>query len=179
VPVRAAPERLAARTRRPSAGGDEFRGVRPWREGESPRAIHPRTSARRGAPVVREDEVRGRAPWSVVVDPRGLSGEPLEEALRVAAALARTARREGRRCSFRLAGLDAPIDVASAPALEAALDALAHHAEPSRPPPAPPSVGHVLLVGPRATPPAGAFAVDRPSVEAATRPRPVVAETFA
>ena len=168
VPVRAATERLAARTHRPTPGGDEFRGVRPWREGESPRAIHPRSSARRGAPVVREEETRGRAPWTLVVDPRGLEGEPLEEALRLAAALVRTARRDGRRCAFLLAGLAEPIDVASARDLDDALDALARHVEPSTPPPARVraptglSVGHVLLVGPRAEAPAGAIAVDRP-----------------
>lgn len=162
VPARAAADRLAARSRRPTPGGEEFHGVRPWREGESPRSIHPRTSARRGAPVVREQEARGRAPWSVVVDPRGLEGDALEEAMSVAATLARTARREGRHATIALPGLDGPLPLASARDLDVALDALARHAEPSAPPPAPPSSAHVLLVGPRATAPAGALVVDRP-----------------
>ncbi len=176
VPSRAAAERLASRAPRPSAGGDEFRGVRPWREGESLRTIHPRTSARRGAPVVREDEARGRAPWTVVVDARGLEGEPLEESLRVAAALARGACREGRRCSMRLPGYAAPIDLESARDLGEVLDALARHVEPAPAPPAPPAVGHVLLVGPRATAPAGALAVDRPSSGRIDHPSPALAE---
>ena len=36
--------------------GEEFLGLRDWREGEDPRQIHWRSSARRGHPVVREHE---------------------------------------------------------------------------------------------------------------------------
>lgn len=153
APVRVSPlppahtRRSDGRASDPSVGAGEFRGVRPWRVGESPRAIHARTSARRGAPVAREEESTSRPSWTLVADPRGLEAVPLESSLAAVASLLRASRRAARRCSFRLAGLGRPIDVRDAASLHVALDAVARYLPTGVPPPIAPSVGPTRFVG--------------------------------
>lgn len=137
----------ADRRRRELETGDDFRGVRPWREGESPRTIHPRTSARRGIPIARENESTGRPPITLVVDPRGAAPAAVEVALAKAATLVRRAARERRRCSMRLSGRAEPVEVRDARTCAAALDAIARYVDTKDPPPVAPTVGIVVRLG--------------------------------
>src|SRR5688572_17745679 len=65
-PDRAGMDEARGRARVATRGGGDFRGLRPWREGDSTRAIHWKTSARLGAWMVREDETTRPAAWVVV-----------------------------------------------------------------------------------------------------------------
>jgi uncharacterized protein (DUF58 family) len=116
----------ARRSARPVVGPGEFRRLRPYRDGDPPRAIHWKTSARRGAPYVREDETRRPSPWAVVLVPSAASPpEAVEEAVETAAALLRLARRSGRPAHLCVAGEVRPIAVRDGRSLSEALDALA------------------------------------------------------
>ena len=87
------------------AAQDEFHGLRSFRTGDSPRAIHWRTSARRGELMVREFEDVPGEDLLVLVDPSppaGVRGEQAEEAFERALSLAATlcwewCRRKGDR----------------------------------------------------------------------------------
>jgi uncharacterized protein (DUF58 family) len=160
-PDRGAADAAEGRVRFATRAGEELRGVRPWREGDAPRAIHWKSSARAGSLVVREDESRRRAPWTIVVAPDPSSAVATEADLEVAAALVRAAVARGRAASLRLAGRPAEIGLADRAGLAAALDALARHEPTQAPPPGGPVRGRAFLVGRLARPPAGATLVER------------------
>ncbi|TXD38598.1 DUF58 domain-containing protein [Lujinxingia vulgaris] len=56
--------------------GDDFFGLRDYRDGEDQRAIHWKSTARRAAPVVRELESNDRRDVRIVLDNRATSGVP-------------------------------------------------------------------------------------------------------
>lgn len=83
------PERLEARGRRHESSQSEFHGLRSYRPGDSPRWIHWRTSARRGQLVVREFEDLPGDDLVIIVDPRSETEDGYEDAVTLAATLAR------------------------------------------------------------------------------------------
>ena len=81
-------------SRRRAGQGEEYFGLRDWREGEDRRQIHWRSSARRGELVVREfEEQEQRAIELVVLNATGRSDQPAPESerARFERALERTA----------------------------------------------------------------------------------------
>jgi uncharacterized protein (DUF58 family) len=176
VPERAGGER-SPRVRAPSArGGEDFRGLRPYREGDSPRAIHWRSSARAGALVVREDESSRRPPWTVVLAPvadaspaaddsRAGDASPagdgaLERDVALAAALCRAAVDAGRPTVLLVAGDPAARRLRDRVSLHAALDALARFVPSSAPAPDGPARTRAFLLGAAARAPAGSTSVE-------------------
>jgi uncharacterized protein (DUF58 family) len=95
--------------RRPDAQ-DQFHGLRPFRPGDSPRAIHWRTTARRGERMVREFEDLPGDNLLLVFDPAapaavGGDRDPFEAAVSLAAAIAAEWRRDkGDRLTAAVAG---------------------------------------------------------------------------
>ena len=162
VPERAGGDR-ARRVRTPSArGGEEFRGLRPWREGDSPRAIHWRSSARTGTLVVREDEASRRPAWTIVLAPAtDAPAEDVERDLETAAALCRAGVESGRPTTLLLAGEEAPRRLRDRVALAAALDALARFAPVAGAVPEGPPRTRAFLLGAAARAPAGSALVER------------------
>jgi uncharacterized protein (DUF58 family) len=102
----------------------EYRGLRPYRQGDDPRDVHWRTSARLGEPVVREYERdRSHALW-LCLELRAPEGETAETAVEVAASLAHDAMLRGE--PFGLATGDVTVAPGSGRVqLERVLDALA------------------------------------------------------
>jgi uncharacterized protein (DUF58 family) len=167
-PDRAGSEEARGRARLATRGGGDVRGLRPWRDGDSPRAIHWKTTARVGAWMVREDETTRPAPWVVVWAPQAADGDAVPEArarldaeAALVAAVLRRAVALSRRCELRLAGAAAPILVSDRRGIGDALDALARF-EPTRAaPPGGPARGRAFLVGAAAAPPAGVSSSER------------------
>lgn len=159
-PERAGPTGPVRSPRLRVVGDGDLRGLRPFRDGDSPRAIHWRTSARLGEPIVREDAGSGPMPWVAVLAPRPDDPVDVEENVERAAALARVAVASGRALELRVAGEERPRWVARRSELEALLDALARFA-PGGPVPggAAPRV-RAFLMGRDARPPAGAVRVE-------------------
>lgn len=102
--------------RRPTADQADVRGVRPYRPGESIRAVHWRSSARRGQLMVREydaaptpDLVLAVEPW-LPPDPSPADRDRLEAALSLAATVARAwwAGLDGRVTLVVLGGTASP-----------------------------------------------------------------------
>ncbi len=93
---------------------DEVHGLRAYRSGDSPRAIHWRTSARRGELMVREFEALPGDDLLVIFDPSvaldpGV-GERFESAVSLAAALCwEWCRRRGDRLALAIAGPEGPL----------------------------------------------------------------------
>jgi uncharacterized protein (DUF58 family) len=86
---------------------DEVHGLRPFRPGDCPRAIHWRTSARCGELMVREMEAIPGDDLAVVVDPTGPGGPAFEAALSLAATLCwEWCRRRGDRLALVLPSLE-------------------------------------------------------------------------
>lgn len=77
-----------------AGSGTEPLGLRPWRQGDSARAVLARASARHGRPVVLERE-RESGPALVVLAAGGGAGERWEQAVSAAASLALAALRDG------------------------------------------------------------------------------------
>ncbi|MDX1566564.1 MAG: DUF58 domain-containing protein [Longimicrobiales bacterium] len=126
-PVAAEGERGVRRPagRRGSAGSrGEYRGLREYRPGDDPRAIHWRSTARLGDPVIREfEEDASESVW-ICLDTRGDDEELVEETVEIAASLAARFQRAGRR--FALTTPDREIGPSDGPAqIERTLDALA------------------------------------------------------
>lgn len=161
LPVRAGVREASGSARLSSRGGGEFRGVRPWREGDPTRAIHWKSSARAGSLVVREDETRGGSTWTIVVAPPPDAGEALEEDLAIAASLLREATASGRTVDLRLAGSSSPLEVRTGRSLSAALDLLARFEPTAAATARGPAAGLVILVGDRARAPSGAERVEQ------------------
>ena len=153
----------ARRVRTPAArGGDEFRGLRPYREGDSPRAIHWRSSARTGTLVAREDEASRRPPWTVVLAPaQGAAPADVERDLETAAALCRAGVESGRPTTLLVAGEADARRLRDRAALGAALDALARFAPVAAPVPEGPPRTRAFLLGAAARPPAGSALAER------------------
>ncbi len=90
---------------RPGAGG-EFIGVREYRPGDPPRHVHWRTTARAGRLIVREFADETQPGLTIALDLRAASAvgddddNSLEQAIRVAASLARYADRRGLPVEF-------------------------------------------------------------------------------
>ena len=161
--------RTPGRQRRRSgeiAGGQagmrgEFRNLRDYRPGDDPRDVHWRSSARLGMPLVREYErERAESLWICLdharTPERGVEAE--EEAVELAASLARTAIERGQPVG--LATGDTTVDEGTGPAqLERILDALARVAfrTDAPPPRAPIGAAASVLVG-AAAPRGGAWA---------------------
>jgi uncharacterized protein (DUF58 family) len=102
------------RVRRPGlrhrAAQDELHGLRPFRPGDSPRAIHWRTSARRGELLVREFEDLPGDDLAVVFDPAGTSHWRFEAALSLTATICwEWCRHKGDRLALVMPGPDATI----------------------------------------------------------------------
>jgi hypothetical protein len=120
----------------------EYRGLRGYRPGDDPRAIHWRPTARPGEPVIREYEEDSAETVWVFLDLRNGPTEAAQErAVEVAASLAARFRRQGE--AFGLAAGDQRVDTGSGPGqLERALDILARvefgSSGASPAPPAPP-----------------------------------------
>ncbi len=72
------PDRRRRQPRRHPAAQDQFHGLRPFRAGDNPRAVHWRTSARRGEWMVREFEDLPGDNLLLVFDPTLLSDDGLE-----------------------------------------------------------------------------------------------------
>ena len=166
VPERAGEGEPRRAARAAVLGEGEFRGLRPFREGDSPRAIHWRSSARTGSLVVREHETTRPAPWCVVLAPgRAAAGEDeaaarraLDRDVETAAALCRQAVEAGRAVELRVAGERRPRRIRDRRALGDALDALARLDSTDAPPPGGAFSGRAFLVGARAAAPAGSRA---------------------
>jgi uncharacterized protein (DUF58 family) len=87
--------------------GEDFGGLRDWREGDRPRDVHWRAYARSGRLVVRETVDEGRAAVALVLDtgPVGKGREAgLEAAVSKAASVAEVLLRRGRALDLVLAG---------------------------------------------------------------------------
>lgn len=115
----------SAGSSRPLAGvGTEVLGLRPWRPGDGPRALHARSSARHGRPVVLERE-RDTGPAVVVLCTGAGSGHEWEEAVAAACAVAEQAVRSHRPPVLLATGHAAPRlpDVAAVLDWHAGLDA--------------------------------------------------------
>jgi uncharacterized protein (DUF58 family) len=187
---RAGHEEARGRARLATRGGGEIRGLRPFRDGDSPRAIHWKTTARVGRWMVREDETTRPAAWVVVWAPEvPLANEPedgfpravrarLDAEAAVVAAILRRAVALSRRAELRLSGAAAPIVVSHRRGLGGALDALARFTPTGSPPPGGPARARVFLVGDAASPPAGAVSCERAPF-AWVPPETVPAETVA
>jgi uncharacterized protein (DUF58 family) len=169
---RAGSEEARGRARLSTRGGGEIRGLRPWRDGDSPRAIHWKTTARVGRWMVREDETTRPAPWVVVWAPEApaASATPgaaeaararLDAEAAVVAAILRRATALSRRAELRLSGAAAPVVVSHRRGLGDALDALARFEPTGAPPPGGPARARAFLVGAAASPPAGAASCER------------------
>ena len=144
-----------------SGSRGEFRNLRDYRPGDDPRDVHWRSSARLGMPLVREYErERAESLWICLDHARtpGRDVEAEEEAVELAASLARTAVERGQPVG--LATGDGVVDEGSGPAqLERILDALARVTfRPDAPPPrAPIGASASVFVG-ASTPRSGAWA---------------------
>ncbi len=160
-PERAGPTGPVRAPRLRVVGEGDLRGLRPFRDGDSPRAIHWRTSARLGEPIVREDAGSGPMPWVAVLAPRPDDPEDVEGSVERAAALGRVAIATGRAIEFRIAGEERPRLLSRRGDVEALLDALTRFA-PGGPAPggAAPRV-RAFLLGDDARPPAGSVRVER------------------
>jgi uncharacterized protein (DUF58 family) len=136
----------AARAPLAATGPGDLRSLRPFRDGDSPRAVHWRTTARRRALHVREDESRAPAAWAVRLGPSpALPRERVDEEAEDAAGLLRRARADGRAAWLCLGGERAPRRVHDARSLSAALDALARFEPSVAPAPAAPAGARVVV----------------------------------
>ncbi|MFO0931560.1 MAG: transglutaminaseTgpA domain-containing protein [Planctomycetota bacterium] len=162
----------AAGTRRVVArGGGETRGLRPFRDGDPIRAISWRATARTGRLVVREQDETSRDRWAVVLDPE--AGAPgLEDDVSAAAALLRHATDERRTADLCLAGVAAPIGVATRRGLDVALDALARFVPGGAAAPSPGPLRRAFLVGGRARAPEAVESLRAPFRWVAPAPPP-------
>ena len=144
-----------------SGSRGEFRNLRDYRPGDDPRDVHWRSSARLGIPLVREYErERAESLWICLDHARTPERdvEAEEEAVELAASLARTAVERGQPVG--LATGDGVVDEGTGPAqLERILDALARVTfRPDAPAPrAPIGASASVFVG-AATPRGGAWA---------------------
>jgi uncharacterized protein (DUF58 family) len=126
-------ERHLRRPRPHAAAQAEVHGLRPFRVGDSPRAIHWRTSARRGELMVREYEDAPGDELLLVFDPtrpepKGAALVDFEAAVSLAASVAREwCRRAGDRLVLAIPGTGAVVlDGAAGPGhLQRVLEALA------------------------------------------------------
>lgn len=111
------PERPQSRGWQHHLAQTEFHGLRPYRSGDSPRWIHWRTSARRGQLVVREFEDLPGDDLVLVLDPRAATAEQFEDAVSLAATLARDwcQRRGDQLVLFVPATRSLPAEVLSGP----------------------------------------------------------------
>lgn len=100
-----------------AGSGPEVLGLRPFRAGDTPRAVHARASARQGRPVVLERE-RETGPAVVLLCLGPGAGEEWERAVAVSCALAEQALQAGRPPRLLAGGLAAPVR----PGLAAVLD---------------------------------------------------------
>jgi uncharacterized protein (DUF58 family) len=109
--------------------GEDFAGLREWREGDRPRDVHWRAYARTGRLVVRETVDEGRASVALVLDTSCADPKndaTFEAAVSKAAAIAEVLLRQGRALDLVLAGPTAHRLEAEGPrALPAILDLLA------------------------------------------------------
>ncbi|HVS38245.1 MAG TPA: DUF58 domain-containing protein [Gemmataceae bacterium] len=87
-------ERRRARPRFHAAAQDQFHGLRPYRTGDNPRAVHWRTTARRGEWMVREFEDLPGDNLVLVFDP-AKDGPAFEAAVSLAATIAMDWRSDG------------------------------------------------------------------------------------
>jgi uncharacterized protein (DUF58 family) len=110
-----------------AGGGDEYVGVRPYRPGDSRRAIHWRSSARAGTIVVREFEERARGEVVLVLHGDD-AGDPPDSAFEMlvsaAASVARHALDSGHRVHLTRSSPDG-IRHITEPSVTQALDWLA------------------------------------------------------
>ena len=101
--------RRGRRPRRHAAAQEQFHGLRPFRTGDNPRAVHWRTSARRGEWMVREFEDIPSENLLLVFDPTMSAGgeDAFEAAVSLAATIAAEWRGErGGRLIASTAGID-------------------------------------------------------------------------
>ncbi len=89
-------ERRRLRPRRHAAAQDQFHGLRPFRAGDNPRAVHWRTSARRGEWMVREFEDFPGEDLLLVFDPTVDEPKVAADAFEAAVSLAATIVSEWR-----------------------------------------------------------------------------------
>jgi len=188
-PERAGPTGPVRAPRLRVVGEGDLRGLRPFRDGDSPRAIHWRTSARLGEPIVREDAGSGPMPWVAVLAPRSDDPVDVEGSLERAAALARVAVGAGRVLELRVAGEERPRILARRSDLDALLDALARFGPGGAVPGGAAPRARAFLIGRDARPPAGVVRVETspfpweaPGVAAEIaedRPAPAVGERTA
>ena len=130
----------------PGMRGD-YRAMHEYRPGEDARDIHWRTSARLRTPVVREYEAEGNDELWICLDTRGEPGDDAEALVEIAASLAASAAKEGRR--FGLVADGRVVMAASGPGhLELILDQLARidFRPDAHPPAAPPEALQSVLV---------------------------------
>ena len=132
--------RTTARTR-PVAGDAGFEGLRPWRQGDTPRQVAWRKLARTGGqgPLASRDDAPPAAPALWLDWPASAAvGPDAERRLERLAAWVQAAAAQGRPCGLRLSGLEIAPDLGDAHR-RALLRALALHpaADPAVPGPAP------------------------------------------
>ncbi len=159
-PERAGPTGPVRARRLRVVGEGDLRGLRPFRDGDSPRAIHWRTSARLGEPIVREDAGSGPLPWIASLAPDADDPIDVERSLERASALARVALASGRTLEVRVAGEERPRIVARRSELEALLDALVRFVPGGTVPGGAAPRARAFLLGRDARPPAGATRVE-------------------
>ncbi len=152
---RAGPDETEGRVRVAARGDGEFKSLREFREGDSPRAIHWRTTARAGRRMVKEHESTLPAPWIVVWAPVPVEGSD------PAGAPDPATEHEAAVAELRLPGVAHPIVVADRRGLAEALDALARFVPVEAPLPSTRARGRAFLLGARATPPQGAVSAER------------------
>ena len=172
-PERAGPTGPVRARRLRVVGEGDLRGLRPFRDGDSPRAIHWRTSARLGEPIVREDAGSWPLPWIASLAPDADDPIDVERSLERASALARVALASGRTLEVRVAGEERPRIVARRSELEALLDALVRFVPGGTVPGGAAPRARAFLLGRDARPPAGATRVETaPFPFEAESPRP-------
>ncbi len=98
-------EETRARPRPHANAQASFYGLRPYRPGDSPRAIHWRSSARRGELMVREFEDPAGEDLIVILDSRAVAPEAFEKAVELTATIcADWCRLPGAKLALVLAG---------------------------------------------------------------------------
>ena len=141
------PGREGEQPRQRVGHGQEVHGLRDHRVGEDVRSIHWKSSARAARLVAVEREEERRVRVCVELDHRGLTGEPLERAIELAAALFVRSLDQGAEAALALSGYTLP--PSSGPEqVRLGLTALAL-LEPlpaGAPPPAPPPAVTLLTV---------------------------------